>query len=53
LRPLQGWDLHPDWERFVVGQSPNASLEEEDQQPQRFLVVTNWFEELKGRLGGN
>lgn len=50
---LQGWDLDPDGDRFVVGQSPSAILEAEDMEPERFLVVTNWFEEMRGRAGVN
>jgi len=48
---LEGWDLHPDGDRFVVRQNTGVSTEVGDQQPERFLVVTNWFEELKERLG--
>ena len=47
----EGSDLHPNGDRFVVGQSTGLSTEVGDQQPERFLVVTNWFEELNERLG--
>jgi len=50
---LKGWDLHPDGDRFVVGQNAGMSTEVGGQEPERFLVVTNWFEELKERLGSN
>ena len=46
------FDLHPDGDRFVVPQnvstdaSPRGASEAE-----RFIVVTNWFEELRRRMG--
>ena len=49
---MQNWDLHPDGERFIVavnssaGAAANAGGEED-----RYLVVLNWFEELKERIG--
>jgi len=39
----EAWDLHPNGDRIVVVQT--ADLEGEG--PERFLVVVNWFEELK------
>jgi hypothetical protein len=50
---MQNWDLHPDGEQFVVavnssaGAAGNADASEED----RYLVVLNWFEELRERVG--
>ena len=44
------WDVHPDGDRFLVvlpGQA-SAGSEESDE---RYLVVLNWFEELKQRVG--
>jgi Tol biopolymer transport system component len=37
-------DLHPDGDRVIVAQNAGA-------EPERFLVVTNWFEELRERMG--
>ena len=50
-------DLHPDGDRLVVPQ--DVGVPEGDgagvgaQQPERFLVVVNWFEELRQRMGSN
>ena len=50
---MQEWDLHPDGERFIAavipsaGGAPTADGSEED----RYLVVLNWFEELRERVG--
>ena len=42
-------DLHPDGDRLV-----NAPLATEGAGGvERFFVVTNWFEEVRERLGGN
>ena len=51
----QSHDLHPDGDRLIVSQGisgPQAS-QEEGPAPERFLVVVNWFEELRQRMGGN
>ena len=47
-----GSDLHPDGDRLVVPQNLNqvADLEREA-SAERFIVVTNWFEELRQRMG--
>ncbi len=51
------WALHPDGERIVVVQDVTAASVEAQTDgttsPERFLVVTNWFEELRERLGEN
>ena len=46
-------DLHPDGDRLVVPQNfPTAStLEGAAPEFERFLIVTNWFEELRQRMG--
>ena len=46
-------DLHPDGDRLVVPQLGQAAtdLEGVASGSERFLVVTNWFEELRERLG--
>ena len=50
-------DLHPDGDRLVVPQDVGASggdvVADEAVEPERFLVVVNWFEELRERMGGN
>ena len=49
---VRPWDIHPDGTRFVmvksqsVGPGAGASTSE-------VHLVTNWFEELKQRMGGN
>ncbi len=49
LETGQGWDLHPDGDRFIV-LVPNAGATESS-AVSRYLVVLNWFEELRGRMG--
>jgi hypothetical protein len=45
------WDVHPDGKRFLMMKDavpagkPAASLES-----QKFIIVLNWFEELKQRV---
>ncbi len=49
-----GSDLHPDGDRVVVPRTPDQAatdLEGVASGSERFLVVTNWFEELRGRVG--
>ena len=49
---LDEWDLHPDGDRVVILQDVNAlgGVTAADGAP-RFIVVTNWFEELRQRMG--
>jgi len=52
---LFGWDLHPDGERFLVtvNDAPAAAAASAGRQERaRTLVVVNWFEELRERMGG-
>jgi Tol biopolymer transport system component len=49
LETGQGWDLHPDGDRFIV-LVPHASSTDSE-AVSRYLVVLNWFEELKERMG--
>ena len=45
-------DLHPDGNRVIVGRFGAAPQRDDaDSEPERFIVVTNWFEELRGRMG--
>ncbi len=46
--------LHPDGDRLVISQSPIASganATADDALERRFLIVTNFFEELRQRMG--
>ena len=43
------YDVHPDGQRFVIVRFVGAG-EDPDVTP-RFTIVTNWFEELKERMG--
>jgi len=44
------WDLAPDGERVLVV-LPQGGVEDGDVPADRYLVVVNWFEELKQRMG--
>jgi serine/threonine-protein kinase len=44
-------DLHPDGDRLVVPQDADVSTNPAGAASERFLVVTNWFEELMQRVG--
>ena len=51
-------DLHPDGDRIITtttqGLNVTATDPTDDESGvERFLVVTNWFEELRERMGGN
>jgi len=47
------WDIHPDGERIIVLRSENAGAggTEDGESEERHIVVLNWFEQLKARLG--
>ena len=48
----EGWDLHPDGDRFIVPRDVEVQAAEgEDLAEERQLVVTNWFRELRAKLG--
>ncbi len=51
------WALHPDGDRIVVTQDVTPASEEAQGEggadPERFLVVVNWFTELRERMGEN
>ena len=48
---IQNWDLHPDGRRFIVAVPPVATAPVSGRTgaaaPNRYLVVQNWFRELK------
>ena len=48
--PVPGTGLHPDGDRFVFAQA--IGLAEAD-TPARLILVENFFEELRQRMGGN
>ena len=51
LYVIRDWALHPDGDRIVVTQPGSAAGPQPGGNPERFLVVTNWFEELRQRMG--
>ena len=45
-------DLHPDGNRVIVGRLGAATQQDDAASaPERFIMVTNWFEELRQRMG--
>ena len=50
-----GWDLHPDGDRFIVTEgaqtAPAPQGAPATSSPERYLIVLNWFEESKERVG--
>ena len=45
-------DLHPDGDRFIwVRNVGSADPDEGGSEPERFILVNNWFEELRQRMG--
>ena len=45
------WSLHPDGDLLVVPQPVRLGGDGPDLERERHLVVTNWFEELRQRMG--
>ena len=53
VRPFQGSGLHPDGDRFILARSVgSADAEGESTEPDRLILVLNFFEVLKERVGG-
>lgn len=53
---VDAWDLHPDGDRFILTRragsgQPAQEGEAPEADPERHLVVVNWFEELKAAMG--
>ena len=48
-----GWSLHPDGDRLVVPQPVLLTGDGVASETERHLVVVNWFEELRERMGSN
>jgi hypothetical protein len=44
-------DIHPDG-RLLVTDPVGVQAEEDGNVPRRLVVATNWFTELRARLGG-
>ena len=53
VEPFPGSTLHPDGDRFILARTVTAATapEADASEPLRFLVVTDWFEELRQRMG--
>ena len=55
LNNIYGWDLHPDGTLFIVAvnasTASSGSSASAGATPDRFLVVLNWFTELKAMMG--
>ena len=52
------WDLHPDGDRMIVtrditARDAAADAADAPLESERFVIVVNWFEELRQRMGGN
>ena len=52
-QPPSGSALHPDGDRFILAQPVSAGDVEAGAEPARLILVTNWFEELRQRVGSN
>jgi serine/threonine protein kinase len=56
LASITPWDIHPDGKRFLMIKPPvdvadeGTSEESTSSEPNKIIVVTNWFEELKERV---
>ena len=49
--PTPGSGLHPDGDRFIFAQNVAAVAADGDaSEPERFILVQNFFEELKARV---
>ncbi len=48
--PRRTWDIHPDGSRFVMVKSGDGAAGTDDRFSDVYLV-TNWFEELRERMG--
>ena len=50
LEPSPGSVLHPDGDRFILARYEVVAADEAEQS-ERLILVTNWFEELRQRMG--
>ncbi len=47
-RPRVAYDLHPDGDRLVAAQNVSSTTSEDDYvQPERLILIQNFFEELR------
>jgi hypothetical protein len=56
VEPAPGSVLHPDGDRFIfAGTATGDAVSEEGdtERPERLILVRNWVEELRRRMGGN
>ena len=54
VEPPPGSVLHPDGDRFILTRAPDVPTSGADEtQPDRLILVTNFFEELRQRTDGN
>ena len=52
LQPFPGSGLHPDGDRWIVTlNAGSADADEGAAEPERLIMVTNFFEELRQRMG--
>ena len=49
--PFPGSGLHPDGDRWIVAQDVGSADPEGSGEPDRLIMVTNFFEELRQRMG--
>ncbi|NIW37477.1 MAG: hypothetical protein GWN32_13465, partial [Gemmatimonadetes bacterium] len=53
IEPTPGSVLHPDGDRFILALPTDVPEVDGAGQPDRLILVTNFFEELRQRTGGN
>ena len=44
-------DLHPDGDRTIAGRLNFVAQDDSSVETERYVVITNWFEELRERMG--
>ena len=51
VQPFAGSGLHPDGDRFILAKHVStADADEGAAEPERLIMITNWFEELRQRV---
>mgnify|MGYP000980405785 CR=1 FL=1 len=53
VEPRPGSTLHPDGDRFILAVSAGAIEAADAEEPDRLILVMNFFEELRRRVGGD
>ena len=51
LAPFPGSGLHPDGDRWIVPQNVGSAGPEAGAEPERLIMITNFFEDLRERMG--